>query len=263
MSQAPTTVAGFRRLKLGWKSYTIGPSGSLVAAYITNNPELADHRKEYDSAEDINTYNQQNAEFHPTFQRWSGSHGYYDFFVVDLNGNVVYSVIKQIDFASNLMSGPEKDSPLEKVFAEAKADHSGTVHLSDFVIYRPSANAPASLAARAILDEKGNVAGVVAIQIPDGLLNAVTGGNSDLGKTGDMLILGTDGIARTASRWPKDFHILDHSPSLTSMIWGAGMCEHVTLCTDTLAPPGLCRLICRAEIGTFPSRWMTVKPKVR
>ena len=229
MSLAPTTLAGFRRLELGWKSYTVDPSGSLAAAYITNNPEPPDHRKDYDRADDINTYNLQHAEFHPTFRRWSESHGYYDFFLVDLDGNVIYTVIKQMNFASNLMSGPEKDSLLAKVFAEAKADPSGTVHFSDFATYRPSANAPASFAARAILDEKGNVAGVVAVQIPDGLLNAVIGGNSDLGKTGDMLILGSDGIARTASRWPNGFHILDHLPSLTSMISGAAKREHVTL----------------------------------
>lgn len=222
MSHAPTTLAGFRRLSMGWKSYTVDPSASLVAAYITDNPEPPGHRKDYDRADDVNTYNQQHSEFHPTFRRWIESHGYNDFFLADLDGNVVYTVMKQTDFASNLLSGPEKDGPLAKVFAEAKADPGGIVHFSDFAAYGPSAGTPASFAARSILDEKGAVAGVVAVQIPDGLLNALMRSNSDLGETGEMLILGADGIARTGSRRPQGFQIMDHLPDLARVVSNVG-----------------------------------------
>ena len=218
MSSSPALVAGYRRLLMGWKSNPVDPSGALVAAYITNNPKPLGHRKDFDRSDDSNIYNQQHAEFHPGFRRWTELHEYYDFFLIDLDGNVVYTVMKETDFASNLISGPDKSGPLARVFAQAKADTRGAVHFSDFASYGPSAGAPAAFAARAIFDDKGAIIGIMAIQMSDGLLNAAVDKNSNLGKTGEMLILGADGRARTASRFPAGFRILDALPGLGGLI---------------------------------------------
>ena len=40
MSSSPQTIAGFRRLELGWKSAGLDPQATLTADYITNNPNL-------------------------------------------------------------------------------------------------------------------------------------------------------------------------------------------------------------------------------
>jgi methyl-accepting chemotaxis protein len=69
-----------------------------------------------------------------------------------------------------------------------------------------------------MLDDKGAVIGVMAIQMSDALLNASVDTNSNLGETGEMLILGPDGRARTASRFPSGFRILDALPGLANLV---------------------------------------------
>lgn len=218
MSSSPAVIAGFRRLSMGWKSNPVDPSGTLVADYITKNPKPLGHRKDFDRPDSDNVYNQQHAEFHPSFRRWTELHEYYDFFLIDLDGNVIYTVMKESDFASNLLSGPDKDGPLAKVYAQARADAKGGVHFSDFAPYGPSAGAPAAFAARAILDDKGAIIGVMAIQMSDAMLNSAVDTNTNLGATGEMLILSGDGRARTASRFPSSFHILDALPELAALL---------------------------------------------
>ena len=100
------------------------------------------------------------------------------------------------------MAGADKSSPLAQAFAQAKDDSSDAVHFSDFAPYGPSTGAPAAFAARSILDDKGAVIGVLAVQLSDQLLNTAIEANINLGQTGEMLILGSDGRARTTSRFP-------------------------------------------------------------
>ncbi len=218
MSSSPAVVSGYRRLLMGWKSNATDPSGTLVADYITNNPKPLGHRKDFDRPDVSNVYNQQHSEFHPAFRRWTELHAYYDFFLIDLDGNVIYTVMKETDFASNLLTGPDKTGPLAQVYAQAKADTKGDVHYSDFAPYGPSAGAPAAFVARAILDDKGAVIGVMAIQMSDALLNGTVDNNSNLGETGELLILSADGRARTASRFPSGFRILDSLPVLGGLL---------------------------------------------
>ncbi|OZA01899.1 MAG: hypothetical protein B7Y02_17150, partial [Rhodobacterales bacterium 17-64-5] len=218
MSASPNTVAGYRRLAMGWKSTPVDPSGTLVTDYIANNPEPTGHRKDFLRAEAQNTYNQQHAEFHPSFRAWAELHGYYDFFLIDLDGNIIYTVMKERDFASNLMTGPDRAGPLAKVFAQAKADAKAEVHFSDYAAYGPSAGVPAAFAAKALLDENGKAIGIVAIQLSDTVLNATLDGFSALGTTGEMVVIGADGLARSSSRFESGFHILDALPVLASLV---------------------------------------------
>lgn len=217
ISTSPNTVAGFRRLAMGWKSNPVDPAGTVIADYVTNNPEPAGHRKDFLRADAPNTYNQQHGDFHPAFRTWTELQGYYDFFLIDLDGNVIYTVMKQTDFGSNLLTGPEKAGPLAKVFTTARADAKADVHFSDYAAYGPSAGIPASFAAKALKDENGKILGVMAVQMSDTLLAGSVQGFSGLGQTGEMLILGSDGLARTSSRFQSNFKALDALTTLSAL----------------------------------------------
>ena len=218
MSGSPNTVAGFRRLTLGWKSY--GPDGAAKAVedYVTNNPNPPGERQKFDRPEFKTTYNDQHAAFHPAFRRWTEMHGYYDMFLISPEGEIIYTVMKESDFGSNLVTGPDKEGPLATVFAAAVADSTGAAHFSDFKTYGPSANAPAAFAAASIIDEKGALIGVLAVQISEKLLSSSVISLATLGETGDILIIGADGVARTNSRFETGPKVLQLVPSIAAAL---------------------------------------------
>jgi methyl-accepting chemotaxis protein len=217
MATSPGALEGFRALSTGWNDNAADPVSTRVADYITNNPEPAGHRKDFVLPPDFNTYNTQHATYHPGFRQWTDLHGFHDFFLIDLSGNVIYTVMKETDFASNLLTGPEKAGPLAKVFAVALADPKAGVHYSDIQGYGPSAGAPASFAAKAITDENGKTIGVFAVQVSDQLMGAAMSSFTTLGKSGEVFLLGSDGLTRSASRFDTGFHILDASPILSGL----------------------------------------------
>ena len=218
MSSSPMTISGFRRLELGWKSEGPDPQAALFADYVTNNPNPAGKRKDLVRADTFRTYNDQHAQFHPAFRNWVGLHGYYDFFLIDLDGNVIFTIDKEADFASNLIDGPEAKGPLATAFNAAKGDATATVHFSDFARYGPSKGAPAAFAAKAILSDVGKPIGVMAIQMSDAALKGVIDDPIGLGETGEALLVGPDGATRTASRFDGRFDMLDVLPTLPQLV---------------------------------------------
>ena len=201
MAGSSTALAGFRRLSMGWKTYGNAASERVRKDFIDNNPNPLGSRQNLDSPAESSTYNTQHATFHPDFRRWVELHGYYDTFLITPDGDIVYTMAKEADYGTNLIDGEYKDSNLADVFRAAAADSTGAVHLSDFEPYAPSDNVPVAFAAAAIRGEKGDVIGVLAVQISDKLLTAELRSLISLGETGDIVIIGADGAARTESRF--------------------------------------------------------------
>ena len=54
------------------------------------------------------------------------------FFLIDNGGNIVYSVAKEVDFATSLLLGPFAQSNLAQVYKDAQKQNSGYVAISDF-----------------------------------------------------------------------------------------------------------------------------------
>ena len=122
-------------------------------------------------------------------------------------GRIVYTVEKEVDFATSLYAGPYKDTGLAKaVKAGARcAGHECTSALSDFEMYEPSYGAPAAFAASAIHDNDGDVVGVLAIQLPNDEIDKVVSGDrgwerDGLGRSGDSGIVGSDYLLRSNAR---------------------------------------------------------------
>ena len=216
LSSGPTALGAMRRLALGWKSFGPNASVKLTAAYITENPNAPGSRLLLDQAQDPNTYNQQHAAFHPAFRQWLGLREYYDLFLIDLDGNVIYTVAKGSDFASNLVSGTDADGPLAAAYQAAKADPEVAVHFSDFSKYGPSGGVPAAFAAKAIVDDGGQMLGVLAIQISDARLGQVVNNPNNLGASGEAVLIGPDGAARSSSRFAGRYKLLDALPAMVS-----------------------------------------------
>ncbi len=181
-------------------------STELQYAYIANNRYPLGEKNKLQAANDQTLYSQAHSQFHREFNDFLETFGYYDIFLVDMQGNVVYSVFKEVDFATNLINGPYANSGLAEAF-EASKVASGTDHFDfvDFAPYLPSYNAPASFISSPIFDD-GQQIGTLIFQMPIDNINKIMTmeGNwkaAGLGVSGEVYLVGDDYKARSLSRF--------------------------------------------------------------
>ena len=184
-----------------WRDLGPKAESTLQNLYIDSNPHPTGKKDELADAGDGSAYSRHHARLHPWFHRLQRERGYYDVFVFDTAGNLIYTVFKERDYATNLASGQWRDSDLGIAFRKGLAAAPGAIHLTDFRAYAPSENAPAAFISAPITDEAGKTIGVFAFQMPVDRINAVMNAPHGLGATGDAIIVGQDGLMRSNSRF--------------------------------------------------------------
>ena len=172
--------------------------------YITKNPFPTGKKHEYTDAQDGSEYTKFHAKVHPFLKQYLEEYGYYDIFLIDDDtGDVVYTVFKELDFGSNLVSGVYNTSNIARLFKEAaNASSSSDIKLADFEAYAPSNGDPASFLACPLFDGKDKV-GVLVFQIPVSKIDAVMQDRSGLGETGETYLVGADKLMRSNSRFSE------------------------------------------------------------
>lgn len=175
--------------------------GSLQTAYITDNPNPVGEKHLLDKAAGPWAYHSVHNANHPSLRAMWEQTGFYDIFLVDVDGNVVYSVTKEADFATNLLSGQWAETGLARVAKAIAADPvEGKIVFEDFESYAPSNGAPASFLGAPVFSYE-LFAGSVIIQMPVDRLNETVGSVVGLGVQGDSVLVGSDGLMRTDSRF--------------------------------------------------------------
>ncbi len=205
----PVTLKAIKGFSAAWDDMGQNQKARLQDAYIYNNPYPLGKRDQLGQAEAGTLYDQAHATFHPWFHKLHEVHSYYDVFLIDLSGNVLYSAFKEQDFATNLKTGQWRNSGLATVFRQAvEMDTSGDIAFSDFAAYAPSAGAPASFVAAPVFDADGEKLGVLAYQMPAGRMNALMQNGTGLGESGETYLVGLDSLMRSDSRFNKESTIL-------------------------------------------------------
>ena len=184
----------------------------LQHAYIETNPaSLGNKHEMFSSALNIR-YDQAHNYIHQTFKGYLEKFGYYDIFLVDNDGQVVYSVYKELDYATNLFSGPYANSGLGRA-AQAGLSLNGTSQfvLLDYAQYTPSYEAPASFIASPIFDNSNGVSrkvGTLVYQMPLDAITTVMSENRGLGETGESYLVGPDKLMRSDSiKYPEEYSV--------------------------------------------------------
>ncbi|WP_298842467.1 methyl-accepting chemotaxis protein [uncultured Roseobacter sp.] len=225
----PTTSQALIALTDGYSSLE-NPEEVLRRVYITENEFPTGEKDKLVKADTGSSYGFIHAIYHPTFDRLQDEMAYYDVFLIGPEGNLVYSVFKENDFATNLNSGAWKDSGLAQAFRgamEATADADSV--FVDFQPYEPSAFAPAAFIARPVFNEQGTRLGVLAYQMPVGLVNRAAGELDGLGRTADGFIVGEDRLMRTDSPLTEENELLttivDNDAVTSGLEGGSGLFE--------------------------------------
>lgn len=178
--------------------------------YVLNDPAKYPKRK---------VINTSAISYAKTYQKYHDGLNYvrienelFDLFLIDADGNVVYSSLKEAAFGSNVLTGPYKDSGLGKVYRETMDDgFGGDILFQDFAPFTPHYNLPAGFIATPIIGTDGDPIGVLAFQMPLDKINAIMNFNGNyasvrFGKTGESYLVGKDLKMRTNSRFLKSIN---------------------------------------------------------
>lgn len=185
-----------------WEELGDQPTRQLQRHYVTENPHPTGQKEKLDDANDGSSYSDIHALYHPKFRKFLEERGYYDIFLFDPDGNLIYTVFKELDYATNLMSGQWRDSDLGNAFRAARDNPvADDRSFFDFHPYAPSHGAPASFISTPVLDEDGELLGVLAFQMPIDQLDTMLQFTEGLGATGETFLVGQDYLMRSNSRF--------------------------------------------------------------
>jgi len=205
----PATAQALRQFDAAFTQLGDSPAARLQQLYIEDNPHPTGEKDKLVSAGDGSAYSRTHAEWHPWFRAFQKKRGYYDVFLINADGDVVYSVFKELDYATNLLTGQWKDSDLARVFRDIKAAPTpGQDVFADFAPYAPSNDAPASFMATPVFGEDSTFRGVLVFQMPIDRINQVMQVAAGMGQTGETYLVGADKTMRSDSRFSGESTIL-------------------------------------------------------
>ena len=201
LANSTTVIEAIGAFDDAW--YSLGKSATerLQRDYITENPHPLGEKDKLLTKDDGTLYSHNHSYYHPWFRDLQQRRGYYDVFLFNSRGDLVYSVFKEADFATNFVDGEWEDSGLGKVYRRAAEAEANTIIFEDFAAYGPSGGAAASFVGAPVFDRTGNRTGVIAYQVPAEVINQLMAKTHSLGETADSYIVGPDGMMRSDSRF--------------------------------------------------------------
>jgi methyl-accepting chemotaxis protein len=207
-----TLTSAMTEMASVWSAQDASVAQDIYRLYVTDNPNPPGYLLNLDDAGDGSAYSALHKRVHDSARQFVTRRGYYDFFLIGTEGDIYYTVEKEADFTTNLMTGPWKDTGLASAFAEAKRGQKGrVVAVSDMTSYEPSAGAAAMFVAIALHDDEDKFIGVLALQLPTDRILGIMAYTSGMGQSGETYVVGQDLLMRSDSRFSSESTVLIQS----------------------------------------------------
>ena len=177
---------------------------ALQNNYIARNPNPLGEKEKMTRAATYAYYDSLHEMVHPFLREYLQGEGLYDVFLVSERGDIVYSVYKELDYATSLVSGPYRDSGIADAFRAAQQLSEGESAFVDFRPYTPSYEAAAAFLSTPVHVGETRI-GVMIIQLPIDTISGIMSNGSQwrdmgLGETGDNFLVGGDHLLRSEMR---------------------------------------------------------------
>ncbi|MCW3171706.1 methyl-accepting chemotaxis protein [Shewanella subflava] len=179
---------------------------ALQYSYISQNDADLDKKNALVYSPDYSAYSESHSFYHVNFRELIANFGYKDLLLIDpKTSDIVYSVSKNIDFATNLQNGPFANTGLAQAYNAIVANPvKGEVSITDFSNYEPSLGFPTMFIAAPVFD-MDNFIGVIVVkssikQLNDIFTHHQSWQNIGLGETGETYVVGQDSKLRSVSR---------------------------------------------------------------
>ncbi|MDP4291965.1 MAG: cache domain-containing protein, partial [Bacteroidota bacterium] len=152
------------------------------------------------------TWKNLNNKYRSQLSRIRDIEKYYDIYMADDKGNILFSLNQNNDLGSNIYEGKYAHTRFSKSFKTIIEKNVPT--FSDLEFYQPDNNLLSGIMGIPMHDENGKLIGAMAVQIKVDQIKNILGSDLGLGETGVSYILGEDLVTRVGSRFENDSVIL-------------------------------------------------------
>jgi len=204
LSNSTSVIEAIGAFDDAWLSLGSDAQNRLQREYIDENPHPLGQKDALITRDDGSLYSHTHGYYHPWFRDLQQRRAYYDVFLFNTRGDLIYSVFKETDFATNFVNGEWAGSGLGQLYKAASQAEQGTVIFDDFSPYGPSGGAAASFVGAPVFDRVGRRAGVIAYQIPAPVINGLMAKSNGLGDTAESYLVGPDNMMRSDSRFASE-----------------------------------------------------------
>jgi methyl-accepting chemotaxis protein len=133
--------------------------------------------------------------YQPLMEYYVADYGYANIFFIERDGSVIFSALREDFSGTDLFIGEYKDHHIAHIFKLALEDvsfedYSWNDKVNDFTAYFA-----------APVFEAESLLGVIVIELPFSHLDTILTHKAGLGKTGEMYLVGEDGLMRSNSRF--------------------------------------------------------------
>lgn len=195
-------------LSEAWHALGAGASADLRRLYVDENPFPEAERDNLERAADGSSYSAVHAEYHFWLRSFLLHRSVHDVLLCDRDGNVVYSSLKQADFAGNLLEEPLRESGLGRAFRDVRDNaYPSYVAIRDFEPYGPAGGAAALFTASPVLADDGELLGVIAFRISSEPIDRMFR-EVGLRRTGKAFPVGPDRRLRSRTRFTESSTML-------------------------------------------------------
>ncbi len=178
----------------------------LQYLYLVSNPNAPESRSLLNDAGDGSEYSEVHRKFHPLIEKLRTRFGYGNVLIFETkSATLVYSSRKRISLGTSFRDGPfAKTSLANAVRNSIVSTDPEEVRFVDFETYTPEFGLPSAFMVTPIF-EGDRVIAVIAFQIMSESLYRIVSDDDHweqmgLGKTGEIILVGNDGLMRSESR---------------------------------------------------------------
>lgn len=176
-----------------------------IQAYYTAAPRPGPDALPAQDAGDGSAWSADNARFDFYMRGIVTRFDYRDALLLDMQGNVVYSVLKGPDLGTNILTGPYRESKLREAYQKALASNDlDFVWITDFQQYQPALDTPTAWVVSPI-GMNGKFEGVMALPVPVAKINKIMTADkhweaAGMGPATETYLAGPDDLMRSDSR---------------------------------------------------------------
>jgi diguanylate cyclase (GGDEF)-like protein len=205
-AQSPFVQEAFAEFTLGWDALPDAQTSYLQRHYIDRNPYSYGQEFSLLTADDGSLYSDVHQRFHSPMVNLIRTGGYHDAFLISTEGDILYSVMKERDFATNVIENPNAGL-LRNVFETVmqtdvrRARPENEVFFTDFASYGPSDAQVAGFVGMNIYDSESRRIGVLVFQFSIEGVNTIMQVTAGMGETGETYVVGPDKTMRSDSRF--------------------------------------------------------------
>jgi class 3 adenylate cyclase len=176
-----------------------------VQAYYTAPPRPTPGALPVEDAGDGSAWSAANARYDYYLRGIVSRFDYQDALLLDMQGNVVYSVMKGPDLGTNILTGPYRESNLRDAYQKALASNDvDFIWVTDFQPYQPQRDLPTAWAVSPV-GLNGKIDGVMALPVPIAKINKIMTADghweaAGMGAATETYLAGRDNLMRSDSR---------------------------------------------------------------